>query len=274
MQHIFSPKRLLLAGALTLLATSQALAAPTPVFTVDPTSIAGTGSPFQADAINGFSSTRIRHDAGDPSNVYRATGYAFFNGFSNNGAPVPGGTSRINVDYGLYSVFTQKFTCSGALAPGVNCLSDELNFEMWADPGNDNTYTQSTVALDPQVIANGSQYKIAGTGALLGGIGGLDILGGAFQNLNFGWELFDHPTDPDGFDYFIGPNPFHTLAFTAFNNTSSGITCDTTNCVGASVVSINSEAGILDFNSVPEPGSLALLGFGLLGLAYSRRRNC
>lgn len=264
----------LLAGALALLGASQASAAP--IFTVDPTTIAGTGTIFNADAINGFSSSRIRHDVGDPVNVYKANGYAFFNGFALDSSPVTGGVSRVNVDYGLYAVFSQQFTCTGPLGPGVNCTVSSFSFEMWADPGNDNTYSQSTVALDPTVGVNGIQYKLASSNVLNAGIGGLDALGGAFQNLNFGWTLYDDPVNPDGYDFFTDPRPFYNAAFTAFNNTSQGIICDTANCVAANVVAINSETGILDFNgnAIPEPGSIALLGLGLMLLGTQRlRRN-
>ncbi|WP_028101753.1 flocculation-associated PEP-CTERM protein PepA [Pseudoduganella violaceinigra] len=263
----------LIAGALGLLGASQASAAP--VFSVDPTVISGTGKVFQADAINGFSSNRIHHDAADPANVYRANGYAFFNGFGLNSSPVSGGNTRVNVDYGLYAVFSQQFTCSGILAPNVTCNVTSFNFELWADPGNDNTYSQSTVALDPSIGLTGIQYKLASSGLLTDGKGGLDPLGGAFQNLNFGFELYDDPVNPDGYDFFTDPRPFYKAAFSAFNNTSQGITCDVANCVGAKVVAINSESGILDFNSktVPEPGSLALLGLGLLVVGSQRMRR-
>ena len=255
-----------------LLAGAGASAAVMPVFTVSPNLggvLSNDGQPFQASAINGFSSNRIAHTG--VGHNYTTDGYAIFTGFSLNSLPVSGTVSRVNFDYGLYAVFHQDLSCSGELSPGVNCVTTGMTFSLYADPGNDNTYNPATVAANASVNTESTlDILLASSSELISGIGGLDPLGGAYQNLNIGWTL-----TAAGASYFTSPNPFYNAAFTAFNNTSQGLSCDTVDCIGAKVVAIDSEAGILDFNAqaIPEPGVLALTGIGLLGMGILRRKS-
>ncbi|WP_154667965.1 flocculation-associated PEP-CTERM protein PepA [Pseudoduganella violaceinigra] len=265
-------------GATATLMLVLANANASPAFMVNPNGNGGiltnSGQAFHATAINGISSHRIALTGAAPlaagaGATYISRGYAYFDSFSDNGMPVSAAHSRANLDYGLYAAFQTTFHCGSLLGRGVSCQITHFNLDMFADPGNDNQYHAATLASDGWIDTVGQQYKLAySSDAIRRGLGGLNDLGGAFVNLNFGWSLTD-----EGKAYFVDPVPFYAAAFSAFNNTTQGIQCDTANCADARVVAISSISGIQDFNGVIEPGSIFLLGLGLLAMRSMRRTN-
>lgn len=283
------------AAAALLMMTAGAHAAVAQDFTVNPKSngLTAMGSVFQADQVSGLSSARVTYLG---ANQYESVGYIQYQGFGLNGQTVGVDKTMLNftgLGYGLYATFTQTFSCSAMLAPGVSCSINTIALSLFGDPGADNEYNQATLASDASVTPIGDQVLLGNVDAVINGEAGLNSLGGAFQNVNTNFKV-----TLAGQQYFTEPNPFFNFAFSAFNNSSQGLQCsngqapngtppNTTDplilanptlnpCAGATIVAINQESGTTDFNGgdVPEPGALALMGVGLLGMtAYRRKRK-
>ena len=242
-------------------------------FTVDPNSngLSSSGTVFVADSLSGTSSARITKTA-DPGNIYLGVGYIVFTAFNLNSSPIDGGDSQVNLKntgYGLYALFEQTFECSGPLGVGVTCAVKTIDLQLIGDPGNLNTRSLATLGSDPSVTDLGSpDVVLANVTQVIQGVAGIDDLGGAFQNINSNFLLTDA-----GKDFFISPVPFYQLAFSAYNNTTQGLECNTVACANPTIVAINSESGITDFRAVPEPGSLVLMGIAMLGLVAVNRKR-
>lgn len=262
-------KRLLasVVGALATAAISSAAMA-LPTFTVNPLGLPpGTSAPlgtehsFVADSLNGGSSELVVFS--NP-NDFTANGYIQFNAFSLNSNTVLPAITGINLDYVLYAKFQLAGTLisgPGGAAAGSTFNLTQADFQLFADPDTTTTFTAATSAGGAATVNDiGTADLEIGAGHLLAGTAGIDLLGGAFINANDTFSLLGI-----GGSFFTQPVPFYNMVFSAFNNTSQGVSGN-----GNPFLAIQA-SGIVDFNRLPEPDSVAVLGIVLGALGFTTR---
>lgn len=251
----------------------------------------GDSRVFEADRMTGGYTERFlvtSFDAATNTGTFATVAYFSIGQFfccDNSTTPTPGpfGLNRAEDDrgYGLFGTFSATGTFS-TVGSTTNFTGGTATFNLFADLDQD-TQLSFINPLDPLLglaalnLANSDANPVddallATSSTLIAGAGQVRPLAinlGDYAIL-FGNIGLDAP--PEGLTalgqaYFFDPSPFYMIA------RASGQL--NTFFIPSAESPLNEFSGSLDiiFAAVPEPGMLALFGFGLVGVGFSTRRR-
>lgn len=167
-------------------------------------------------------------------------------------------TQSINATNQLVTTFT--------FAPSVATTGTNPALQVFLDQGRNTTFSDATSASQGTAITGGTGDDIrVATGEITSGGGTLECKNNGSNCGSFGTRTSFTVSPGLGESYFAVPNPFYDMTFSSGDFINFVPAANTTQYTRGSLT--------LNFEAVPEPESLALLGIGLLGLGVAQRRR-
>lgn len=233
---------------------------------------------IQEGAIPGTPTNQVIADqlSGQYNEVFSTTGpgtfntLAYFNAggwFNNTVAQSVYLNSPGTNGYGLYALFQSNgtFTSSGGSTTFTGTAG---SLQLWADPNQDSTKALPGSAIGGTIanitLGGNGEDLLLGTASLLTAANGHSFFGTG-ANGDFELVFSDWALQASGESYFIAPRPFYMVLDLNGNFQSF----DPTSATDITLPASSANA----FFAVPEPGTIALLGIGLLGMGMGLRRK-
>lgn len=281
-----------------------AMAIPQP-FTIDTDAVPGTTffNTITATHFQGPTEGRIEQTGpGTQTEVgwVRLSTLTFFStalGLATTGLSVPPDSTFFGVDlWGSYILFDATAALPN-FNPGTQGPLTSFNFAWYIDPLVNTLLSDATIASAPGRTGGFGDDLLAAVGTLLVGTGSAGFQAGngaPIFSANSNFILCDGTaggglqgatpvagtatvngtvhtcsTTFNGTDFFIAPDPFYSFNFNAATASGAGDVI----VLSPTQLRLTGVTASISFAEIPEPGTLGLLGFGLLAAGAATRRR-